>query len=281
VALVPGVMTAPPLALTWAGGSLIFAGFVVMLFFVLVFGYYTRRGSGISQTPYRRAGAPPEAPSELSHDISQEVRNWQRGTAGHHRHRPEADREPVEASVAEALRHWRTRSSGAAALDPPAGQDDHVWGPDSQRIVAVYLDLASEPCRSAWPLLQQVAAEQRLRIAVRHLPLADVHPMALPAAETLEAASAQGRFFELLGRLCDEGVRSEVALQELAERVVGDPERLRAEVREGRYRAKVIEHIRQATASGVHAVPELYIDGTRYDGVLARDVLTRALAPSA
>jgi Thioredoxin len=275
-----GAISAPPLALTFAGGSLIFAGFVVVLFLVLVFGYYTRRGSGISQTPYRRPDAPPESPSELSHDTSQELGNWQRGTAGHHRHRPEANREPVDPAVAEALRDWRAKSGGGAELDPPVGQSDHVWGPESERTVAVYLDLASEPCRFAWQLLQRVASEQPLRVAVRHLPLADVHPLALPAAETLEAAAAQGKFFELLGQLSADGVRSESDLQEVAERVVDDPERLRTELRDGRYRARVIENIRQATTSGAHAVPELYIDGTRYDGVLARDVLSRALASS-
>ncbi|MEO6859370.1 MAG: hypothetical protein ABI323_12435 [Solirubrobacteraceae bacterium] len=34
-----------------AGGSLIFAVFLVLMFFALVYSYYTRRGSGINQTP--------------------------------------------------------------------------------------------------------------------------------------------------------------------------------------------------------------------------------------
>ncbi len=270
-----GALPTPPLA--FAGGTLIFGVFVVLLFLVLVYGYYTRRGSGISQTPYRRPDAPPEAPSELSHDAVSEVRNWQRGTAGRHRQRPDPNREPIDPGVAEALREWRQGSSGPTELESPVGPGDRVLGEDGRTITA-YLDLDSEPCRFAWQLLLRVAAEQPLRLAARHLPLADVHPLALPAAETLEAAGAQGRFFELLERLSAGGGKSPSELLELAGGMVDDPDRLRSEVADGRYRPRIIEQIQQATASGAHAVPELYIDGTRYDGILARDVLSRALA---
>jgi hypothetical protein len=276
---VVGGLPAPPLAL--AGGSLIFAGFVVVLFVVLVFGYYTRRGSGISQTPYRRSDAPPESPSELAHDQIAEVRHWQRGTAGQHRRQPEATRDPVDPEVTDALRDWRRGSRQPPRLDPPVGVADHLYGQQAGTTVTGYLDLASEPCRFAWQLLTTVAAEQPIRVAVRHLPLADVHPLALPAAEALEAAGAQGQFFELLDRIATRGFRSQSELMDLATSVVGDPDRLRAEVDQGRHRETVIGHIRQATASGAHAVPELYIDAAQYDGVLARDALSRTLSRKA
>ena len=78
-----------PFAVTLSGGSLIFVGFAVTWFFVLSYSYYTRRGSGINQRPYadldHNSGR--ETPSELAHDITQDVRNWDRGVAGRHRRR--------------------------------------------------------------------------------------------------------------------------------------------------------------------------------------------------
>jgi hypothetical protein len=72
-----------------AGGTLILAGFGVVGFFVFAYSWYTRVGSGINQHPYgdvdHNSGR--ETPSELAHDITQDVRNWDRGVAGHHRHR--------------------------------------------------------------------------------------------------------------------------------------------------------------------------------------------------
>ncbi len=77
-------------AITFAGGSLIFLGFFVLGVFVLGYTYYTRRGSGISQHPYgdidHQSG--PETPSELAHDVTQDIHNWDHGVAGRHRRRP-------------------------------------------------------------------------------------------------------------------------------------------------------------------------------------------------
>jgi Thioredoxin len=271
-----GVLRAPPLAL--AGGSLIFLIVIIVFFFAVVFGYYTLRGSGISQRPYRRADGPPESPSELAHDITQDIRNWERGTAGSHgRHRPATDREPAEPEVAEALREWRHRSSPGPRLDPPVSDADHLYGHGPGATLAIYVDLASAECRSAWQLFARVAEQRPMRIAVRHLPLADVHELSLPAAEALEAAGAQGEFFALLDELVRTGLSDKANLLATASRLVADPERLRLEVSDGRYRSTVVEHIHQATASGARSVPAVYINGVRYDGRLDFDDLTRAL----
>lgn len=266
-----------PVPFALAGGSLIFIAVVVALFFAVVYGYYTRRGSGISQTPYRRPDAPPEAPSELAHDTTQEVRHWERGTAGHHRrNRPDTAGRPPD-PVAQALADWRLASSSAPVLDPPVGRADHVLGSGQSPAVAVYLDVTSEPCRSAYGLLAQLADQGQIRLAVRQLPLADVHQLSLTAAEALEAAAAQGKFFTVLGHLVSAWIRDETELLEAAARHVADPERLRREVGEGRHRASVVEQIRQATTSGVHAVPEIYIEGGQYGGPIRRDDLDRTL----
>jgi hypothetical protein len=82
------VMTIP-FAMVLAGGTLIFAGSLVVGWFVFAYSWYTRVGSAINQHPYGDIdhNSGPETPSELSHDITQDVRNWDRGVAGHHRHR--------------------------------------------------------------------------------------------------------------------------------------------------------------------------------------------------
>jgi hypothetical protein len=90
---VPAVISLP-VAATWSGGGSIFGAFLVVFFFALVYGYYTRTGSAINQHPYGDLdhNSGPEKPSQLGHDITQDVRDWDRGVAGvhHHRHRPSA-----------------------------------------------------------------------------------------------------------------------------------------------------------------------------------------------
>ena len=116
-----------------------------------------------------------------------------------------------------------------------------------------------------------------MRMAIRHLPLADVHALSLPAAEALEAAAAQGRFFETLDVLARAGFSNDAELLARIAQSVPDPERLRNDVNDGRFRTTIVEHIRRATASGVHGVPEVFIDGEHYGGALTRDPLRAAL----
>jgi protein-disulfide isomerase len=274
-----GMTPAPPahiaMSLAVAGGTWIFLGVIVALFFILAYGYYTRRGSGISQTPYRRPDGPPESPGELAHDTTQELRNWERGTEGHHRRRELTA--ATDPAVAQALTQWRARAGKVSRLEPPTGPADRVRGPDEAPTMALFIDVSNEPCRSAYRLLSELAGAGRIRLAVRQLPLADVHPLSLPAAEVLEAAAARGTFFELLDDLAASIVADEDELLERAAAHVSDPDALRMEVSAGRHRAAVIEQIGQAAASGVPAVPAVYIDGEHYDGAIRTDDIHRAL----
>lgn len=47
--------------LAFAGGSLIFLAFLIVFFFAIVFGFFTRRGSGINQRPSDGRGQAPGA----------------------------------------------------------------------------------------------------------------------------------------------------------------------------------------------------------------------------
>ncbi len=266
-----------PIAL--AGGTWIFIIVVVALFFVIVFGYYTRSGSGISQRPYRHPGEPPESPSELAHDSTTDLRSWERGTEGHHRRpHPTGPEQPGGAQVAEALAAWRAARQGSTPrLEPPISSSDRVRGPDGAPTIAMYLDISSEPCRSAYRLVCEFVDALRVRVAVRQLPLADVHELSLPAADALEAAAAQGKFFELLDDLTGSEVKDEAELLERAARHVADPERLKQDVLGNRQRDSIVKQIREATSSGATRVPELYIDGVNYDGPIMRDDINRAL----
>jgi hypothetical protein len=67
---------------TLVGGSFIFLAFIVVFFFAVVHGLYTRAGSGINQHPYRDPyGDAPGAArkSSLSHDERASI-HFARGT---------------------------------------------------------------------------------------------------------------------------------------------------------------------------------------------------------
>jgi protein-disulfide isomerase len=219
-----------------------------------------------------------ETPSELAHDVTQHVSDWERGTAGHHMHyRPVAIHKPVDPDLHEALVRWREGTGAHGRLVPTVGPNDHAKGSADAITVTAYVDLGSETCREALLLVSRLSERHPMRLVVRHLPLADAHMLALPAAETLEAAAAQGRFFEVFDEFARGGFEDEDEIIEVAGELVPDADRLKTEVTAARHRPRIIEHIHYATASGAHRVPELYIDGVRYDGEFDPAALAHAV----
>jgi hypothetical protein len=70
--------------MSFTGGNLYMAIFMVLMFIGVVYGYYTTRGSGISETPYGKiySGAPAAGrkASASGHDDRVVMRDWSRGT---------------------------------------------------------------------------------------------------------------------------------------------------------------------------------------------------------
>jgi hypothetical protein len=267
------------IAFALVGGSWIFLAFVVVFFFAVVYGYYTVKGSGISKTPYRRDDGSPEAPSEIGHDITQDVRNWDRGVAGHHGHRRPPTRVELDDDALRAVLHnWRDgrghgrlaklNRSAMPARDSMAGSDVVVfWDylvPDAPTLAAALSKL-----RESTPFCE----------AALHLPIADAHPLSYLAAIGVEAARGQDRFWAAHDRLLAHPPRDERGLDALAD-LVEDQDRFRADVESQVGRARVFEHIALAAISGVHAVPCVFIDGIRYDGEPSTDELRAAIDAS-
>jgi len=73
------------IAMALAGGSWIFLGFTVVLFFGVVIGFYTVKGSGITPRPYGKMysgspGARGASSGASGRDDRERLHNWSRGT---------------------------------------------------------------------------------------------------------------------------------------------------------------------------------------------------------
>src|SRR5689334_23281977 len=87
-----------------------------------------------------------------------------------------------------------------ATLKVPVTASDHVFGANSAPVTIVeYGDYQCPHCAAAQPSVEQILLryEGRIRLAFRHFPLTEVHPMAGVAAETAEFAGAHGKFWHM------------------------------------------------------------------------------------
>lgn len=77
--------------------------------------------------------------------------------------------------------------------------DDWVKGSENAPITIIeYLDFECEACRSYYPTVKQLKEEYKddIRFVVRYFPLPG-HKNSMPAAQAVEAAGKQGKFWEM------------------------------------------------------------------------------------
>ena len=253
-------------AFSLAGGSLIFAAFLVVLFFAFVFGYYTRRGSAINQRPYADLdhSSGRETPSDLAHDTTLNIRDLDRGVAG--RHRQHHSGTPVhldDEGLRAALQAWRAAPDHGTL--PQLDGSTPVRGPDSGAEVIVFWDYLADGAPALAAALAELHTLAPVDEAALHLPIADARPLSYLAALAVEAGRAQGEFWAVHDALLEHPPNDEHAVLALAE-LVHDPDQFRAAVENGSGRDRILEHIRLAGASGVAAVPTVFIGAARYFG---------------
>jgi formate-nitrite transporter family protein len=188
----------------------------------------------------------------------------------------------------EAANHdWRDRiaSHGLRAGPQVDPSRDHVRGSEHPTVtMVVFGDYQSsgsvDAARDLAELRERCAGE--LRIAFRHFPIGDAHPLALHAAEVAEAAGAQGRFWEMHDLIYGRAKALEPALlRRFAQRLELDMERFDSELAADAHLRHIMEDFQTGVESGVNGTPTFFINQERLDGDLGLDALERALKSAA
>jgi Na+/H+ antiporter NhaA len=155
-------------------------------------------------------------------------------------------------------------------VDPVDPERDHLRGPTSAPVTLLeYGDFECPYCGQAEPVVRELLAEfgNELRYVFRHLPLADVHQHAQLAAEAAEAASAQGRFWEMHDVLfAHQDALDPDDLTRYAADLGLDIERFSWELRTRQHAPRIARDVEGADQSGVAGTPTFFINGRRHPG---------------
>jgi protein-disulfide isomerase len=167
------------------------------------------------------------------------------------------------------------------SLAKPVDQTDHVLGPEDAPVTLVeYGDFQCPHCRAAHFYLKNVLATMGddMRFVFRHMPLAQIHPMAQPAAEAAEAAGAQGKFWPMHDSIYEnQDLLSPALLTRLGQRLGLDMQRFVDDVNSHRFLPKVKEDFMSAVRSGAAGTPTFFINGEQYEGSYDDEALIEAL----
>ena len=164
---------------------------------------------------------------------------------------------------------------------PVLADRDHIQGRAGAPVTLVeYGDYECPFCGAAYPVIKDIQAQigDRLRFVFRNFPITSSHPHAEKAAEAAEAASAQGRFWEMHDYLYEHQQQlGGDHLLAYAQALGLDRKRFDHELADNVYAPRVRDDFMSGVRSGVNGTPTFFINGVRYDGSQDLDSLLAAV----
>lgn len=152
----------------------------------------------------------------------------------------------------------------------PVDDRDHVLGPLSARCSLVeYGDYESPQCREVAAIVRELVRELEddLCFAFRNYPQPKVHPLSQIAAEAVEAAGFQGKFWLMHDRVFDhQDELDEEKLREIADGLPIDMVAYKRDIESGEAARRVAEDVELAEEDGVGDTPVLFVNGTLHEG---------------
>ena len=148
-----------------------------------------------------------------------------------------------------------------SAAVPPVAEDDHVRGEGPEAIL--YLDLGCPHCAASWARIRDL----RLRIVLRHFPVASKHPRAPALHAAAEAAGRQGRFWEMADSiLIDQGHQDDPHLWQRARELGLDLDHFERDRRSDEVAERVRRDFHGGVRAGVTGTPAAFLNGRLLTG---------------
>lgn len=158
---------------------------------------------------------------------------------------------------------------------------DHIRGrEDAALTLFEFGDYECPGCGDAyWHILKlEETYLDRFRFVFRHYAFAKKHPNAELAAQAVEAANAQGRFWEMHDLLFRDQANLKYSdLVARARKLNLDVPLFEREVKSEKYLDQVRSDFRTGVQNGVFGTPGIFINGVRHNGASDFDTLQRTL----
>lgn len=157
-------------------------------------------------------------------------------------------------------------------LPVTAGGDAFSRGPKGAPVTIVeFSDFQCPYCRGVQPALKQVVKDygDDVRLIFKNLPLADIHPQAMPSALAAVCAGEQGAFWQYHDALFASDDLSSGGLNKLATGVGLNLPQFKSCVDSEKARSAVLADVQEARRMGIQGTPAFIINGKLVSGAIS------------
>lgn len=143
--------------------------------------------------------------------------------------------------------------------------------PDAPVTIVAFIDFGCPFSQEGYPLFETITRkyDPAIRVVFKHLPLANLHPQAIPAAVAASCAGAQGKFWEYYTLLFNEKRLDQNALDEFAARINLDTQAFATCMERETPRKNIEQDMLDAVTIGVRGTPTYVINGEVIEGVVS------------
>ena len=183
-------------------------------------------------------------------------------------------RAKIQQARVEYSAKLRDQAKVAVLLSPPRTEVSfdpaRVRGNAKAKVMIVeFSDFQCPYCRQVQSTLQTVLIkhEGEVALAFRDMPVPQLHPMALGAAEAARCALEQGKFWEYHDLLfADQGTLDKNGLETRAQKLQLDEKQFDACLASEKYKAQIQQDSQEGMRAGVSGTPGFFINGIFISG---------------
>jgi protein-disulfide isomerase len=194
-------------------------------------------------------------------------------------------RAKIQQARLEYSARLREQSKVSVLLGPPRIQVDvdpaRIRGnPNAKVMIVEFSDFQCPYCREVEATLKKVLArhEGKVALAFRDMPLSQIHPLALGAAEAARCAGEQGKFWEYHDLLFgDQAGLDRGGLMAKAAKLQLDTKQFDACVSAGKYRPQIQRDSDDGVQAGVNGTPGFFINGAFLSGAQPEAVFEKII----
>ncbi len=156
------------------------------------------------------------------------------------------------------------------SLKPAVNNKDHITGNENAAIELVeYGDYQCPHCGHAHPIIKGILQTigKDIKFVFRNFPLQEMHPDAVTAAVSTEAAALQDKYWEMHDTVFEhQNHLSANHLFQYAEQTGLDMQQFATDIQKDELLDKVQNDFESGVRSGVNGTPTFFINGVKYNG---------------